>query len=351
MSKKVLCLLLAVVMLLSGCKSAAVKEKPAIGAPAQAAPIATEKPEANKPAVSQNKPEPEKTPETLPNTEAGSVAEVIKPQFALGEEFFVQLEAIFEKYGINQSCGGDNCTCDPKGENKILSLYICDLESGAEFNIHGGVHYPVASSVKIPFCVMVYEKLTSGEISADTEITYQKRHYFHGSGIVNKGGYGDVYTVRELLKLAITRSDNTAYMMLRDLVSWDDFASYLEQNGYTHKSDRKKYSQTICNEAAGQSGKMLARFFQSDSEFVDVFKQDLINTRIKMLRSDYPIYRKYGWTNYAFHDTAFVDAPHPYVVSVLSNLSGEEDTDYELIKEISYLVQNAVQNGHASTEA
>ena len=63
-----------------------------------------------------------------------------------------------------------------------------------------------------------------------------------------------------------------------------------------------------------------------------------------MIKSHYPFYRKYGWTQFAFHDIAFVDAPHRYVLAILSNLEGEENEDYALFKEISYLVEDYIEN-------
>lgn len=286
-----------------------------------------------------------------------------EPEFSFPAEFYEQLNAIFDKYSINQNCdpSSDPCGCVPEYEqvdedgnvavarDRVMSIYVYDATSGFELEINGGVHYPVASTVKIPFCVYVYDKITDGEIDPNTVLTYEKRHYFGGTGVIVKGDFGQQYTVLELLELAITESDNVAYEMLKDLVPWDEFEAYLVEIGCSHPEDTRKTQQKICTESAGAYGKELMRFLTSDSPYVDDFKGDLEITKNKMIKSHYPFYRKYGWTQFAFHDIAFVDAPHRYVLAILSNLEGEENEDYALFKEISYLVEDYIENNRTDS--
>lgn len=279
------------------------------------------------------------------------------PAFSFPDEFYEELEILFEEYSINRNCDGDeaSCTCNPEYEkldadgniiiprDRCMSVYYLDIESGYELSVNTGVHYPVASVVKIPFCNMIYRKITDGEIDPDFGIVYEKRHYFHGTGVVNKGNYGDVYTVSQLLKLAITESDNTAYEMLKDLVSWDEFCDYCRGIGYTHEEDLRKLKQKLCIESASAAGKDMANFLRSDSEYVDTYKYDLTHTKNRMIKSKYTVYRKYGWTGFAFHDVAYVDAPYPYVLVILSNLEGEDKADYNLFAAVTSLVEKYSQ--------
>lgn len=327
-------------------------------------------------------PEPVTTPEVTTTTEATTtepvtttpepttepepvVTEPVVPPFEFPEEFYTRLNDIFIKYNLNLNCNGDpiKCTCKPEFEkiaedgtvitprDRVMSVYFYDIETGFETWINKGVHYPVASIVKIPYCVYIYEKLTSGEISPDLVLTYEKRHYFHGTGLIVKGSFGDQYTVLQLLKLAITESDNVAYEMLKDLSTWEEFTDYCIENGYTHETDTRAKYQKICLESAGASGRMLARFLRSDSPFVESFKYDLTHTKNRMITSTYTVYRKYGWTKFAFHDVAYIDAPHPYVLVVLTNIEGEERVDYVLYNEVSMLVEEFSQaRGETLTE-
>lgn len=285
--------------------------------------------------------------ETLPEADP---LQPIREGFSFPDEFGDRLNEMLDRYYVNLNCDPETepCGCKPEAEpvaeegaalgNRVVSLYYCDLESGYEIYVNSGVHYPVASTVKIPFCILVYDRIASGDIDPEMVLTYEKRHYFGGSGVIVKGDFGQQFTVLELLELAITRSDNVAYEMLKDLVSWDDFRQFLSDNGMTHEEDLRRYKQKICPESAKTYGMILKDFLLSDNSYVETLKEDLLETRNKMIVSQYPVYRKYGWTNYAFHDIAYIDAPHPYIFAVLSNMNGEKD-DYALIKELSYLFE------------
>lgn len=275
----------------------------------------------------------------------------LREGFSFPEEFNVRLSEILARYSVNVNCDPESepCGCQPETEttavdgsivrDRVMSLYYCDIESGYEIYINPGVHYPIASTVKIPFCVLIYEKIAAGEIDPERILTYEKRHYFGGTGVIVEGDFGQQFTVLELLKLAITRSDNVAYEMLKDLVSWEEFDAYLLENGASHEEDRRRSKQKICSESAKAYGMILRNFLVSDNPYVETFKADLLSTRNKMIVSHYPVYRKYGWTNFAFHDIAYVDAPHPYIFAVLCNMDDAENGEYALIAELSYLFE------------
>lgn len=284
--------------------------------------------------------------------------------FSFPEEFYTRLEEIFIECSINRNCTGESpCGCNPEYEvldengevieprDRVMSVYYMDIESGYEVFVNEGVHYPVASTIKIPYCVYIYDKLTSGEIDPETVLVYEQRHYFKGTGVIIKGEFGQRFTVSELLKLAITESDNVAFEMLKDLSTWNDFMTYLESKGMSHIEDRRKSKEKICLEAAAADGKVLAEFLRGDSEYIEAFKADLLVTKNKMIKSHYPFYRKYGWTKFAFHDIAYVDAPHPYIIAILSNLEGEDKADYKLFADISYLVEEYSQAERVLPEA
>ncbi len=382
--KRIACLLLCVCLLCS-CADITVRreENDVTDAPATdgawvSEPDVTAEPVESEPpaTVSDTQTEPDATEAVTVATEppaeqtqaSSEATETVPPEpaaFEFPEEFYTRLNDIFTQFSLNLNCDGDpiKCTCNPEYEaldaegnvitprDRCMSIYFYDVETGYEMTVNSGVHYPVASVVKIPYCTMIYEKITAGEIDPELVLTYEKRHYFHGTGLVNKGNYGDTYTVMQLLKLAITESDNTAYEMLKDLVSWDDFTAYCQNAGYTHEEDLRSKKQKLCLESAGASGRLLANFLRSESEFVDAYKYDLTHTKNKMITSTYTVYRKYGWTNFAFHDVAYIDAPHPYVLVILSNIEGEERPDYTLFANVSMLIEEYSQNrGDTSAE-
>ncbi len=286
--------------------------------------------------------------------ESGEALPLVESTFALPEDFNLTILQIMDKYQCNQSCNPEAvpCGCQPERKavtdeagniitpsDRVVSIYFMDIETGLEYTLNDSVHYPVASVVKLPFAVYIYQKLDAGEIDPDLLLTYEERHRMKGTGVIINGELGQQYTVAQLLELAITRSDNVAFNMLKDLTTWDDYKAFLKDIGMTHEEDIRKSKQKICVESAGASGRLLARYLTSGAENVEAFKEDLLQTRIKMIRSHYPVYRKYGWADLSFHDIAYVDAPHPYVLAILTNLDGNSSEVLDMFRELSYVFE------------
>lgn len=276
--------------------------------------------------------------------------------FEFPPEFFEEMAEIVKNYGLNEGCDDtDECLCEPERETvaedgtvtepraKTMSVYFCDLESGYEYMLNPGAHYPVASTVKIPFCTYIYQKIDAGEIDPEQVLTYEQRHYFGGTGVIVEGDFGQQFTVSELLTLAITRSDNVAYEMLKDIVSLDELSEFLIEKGCDHETDVRTSKQKICCRSAGVYGKIMAEYLRSDGASVEKFKEDLLNTRLKMIVADSPVYRKYGWAGYSFHDIAYVDAKRPYVLAILTNLENEGNSDLVLFRDVSKLIERYSQ--------
>ena len=58
-----------------------------------------------------------------------------------------------------------------------------------------------------------------------------------------------------------------------------------------------------------------------------------------MIRSSYPMARKYGWMEGAYHDMAIGYAPHPYRLAILSNHDEGTKEDLRMFQEISMLIE------------
>lgn len=281
---------------------------------------------------------------------------IYRETFSFPEEFYIELDGLIEKYGLNQGCDGTlECGCLPENETydeegnvitarkKTLSLYFMDLNSGFEYELNPGAHYPVASTVKVPFCTFIYRKIDAGEIDPKQVLTYEPRHYFEGTGKIVKGEFGQQFTVSELLELTITNSDNVAYEMLKDLITWQEFSDFLAENGCNHEQDIRQSKQKICTQSAGVYCKIMHDYLKSGG-CAETFGDDLQTANLRMISSNYPVYRKYGWAGFSFHDVAFVDAPRPYLLAIMSNLENIDNSDLPVFRDISMLVEKYSQD-------
>lgn len=305
-------------------------------------------PEAESPASQTPEPPDKPQPDTEPLEDISG--------FSMPEEFFLRLDELLSGYLVNPHCEPDKtpCGCQPElavdngdgtvTKDRIVSIYFEDLETKYSFEINPGVHYPVASTVKMPFITLAYQMLEDGRLSPDTVLTYERRHYFGGTGVIVQGDFGQQYTVAQLLTLAITRSDNVAYEMLKDVVSMDEMFDSLRQRGVSHPEDLRKSKQKICLQSAEAYSHILNDYIASDGEYVSLYRQDLLNTRLRLICSSYPVLRKYGWTGFSLHDIAIVEAPHPYILIILTNLDEGTKQDIGLFESISLLVEEYSQS-------
>ena len=284
------------------------------------------------------------------------------------EEFETKLNELSESYEINLNCANvsedmpeGSCGCKPipdETENeaeeedngdypesyeKVLSIGYYDIETGLSYFYNPYPMYPVASVIKLPFCTYIYRLAEAGKFDLDDKMTYEERHYFHGTGVVKDSDFGTEFTIRELLKLAIVKSDNAAFQMLKDLCDYSDFEEFLLQNGVIHSECRRQYGTKICAQDAIAYGKIVYDYISEDSESAQEFKDNLMNTVNRMITSSYPFYRKYGWTDYAFHDIAVIEADKPYILAICSNLDEGKPADYALFDKISKLVEEYSQ--------
>jgi beta-lactamase class A len=99
----------------------------------------------------------------------------------------------------------------------FVGLFVRNLTTGAEASVNPGRVFPAASLYKLPILVETVRQIRLGRIGADQLLVVQRAQLVPGSGVL-QGRVGDSLTVRELLRLMISESDNIAATMLLDLI-------------------------------------------------------------------------------------------------------------------------------------
>lgn len=114
----------------------------------------------------------------------------------------------------------------------VMGISVKDLASGDEFHLNEDVVFPVASSIKIPILVELFNKARAGSIDLDGKAIIRDGDKVKGSGVLKEMGDGTVtLTTRDLATLMIIVSDNTATNMLIDAVGMDDVNTMLNELG------------------------------------------------------------------------------------------------------------------------
>lgn len=102
--------------------------------------------------------------------------------------------------------------------NLICGVYIKPSWSNNSININGDYTFPAASLIKIPVAVTLLRKIDKGQLSWNTTLTLKPKHYAQGAGILRTRRAGSKFKLREIFKLMLTISDNTATNMIIDLL-------------------------------------------------------------------------------------------------------------------------------------
>ncbi len=95
-----------------------------------------------------------------------------------------------------------------------VGIAIEDLATGMTSGVNASADLPAASTIKIPVMVEVFRQMELGRFDFNTVVRLQARDRDWGWGDMADAATGTPRTVKQLLWLMITRSDNTATNML-----------------------------------------------------------------------------------------------------------------------------------------
>lgn len=254
------------------------------------------------------------------------------------------------------------CTLDdffaPLGNN--IAIYFKNLDTGFTY-----VHNPDrvffgASLSKSNHALYTYTLMERGLADIYQRHIFTYRDLWGGTGVMRFMNFGTEFTTRELLGLSIRESDNTAYRMLVRMFENAEFSyhDFVREIGADSQMIRNVISQNTHALDAGLFMYNIFNYIESESQFGHYLKYDMLNTAqtshpyftrwegshgvggvidIQMIRSDYPLARKYGWAGNSFHDAGIIYAPSPYILVILSNM---ERGAHDLFEEISWFVQD-----------
>lgn len=97
-----------------------------------------------------------------------------------------------------------------------------------------------ASMIKVFIMAAVMDKAKNGELDIDETLTLKGSDKVGGAGILAGYASGTELTLREVMELMITHSDNTATNMVIDRVGMSAINAYIQREGYGDTVLRRK---------------------------------------------------------------------------------------------------------------
>ena len=112
----------------------------------------------------------------------------------------------------------------------MMGIYLDDLK-GNVVAIHEDEPFETASTIKTYILAALYEQVEEGTLSLEDSLIYKKEHFVEGSGVFRELSYGATLTVRDVARLMMVISDNSATYMMIDYIGLDQINACIQRLG------------------------------------------------------------------------------------------------------------------------
>ncbi len=238
----------------------------------------------------------------------------------------------------------DKITKDKSGS---YSVYYKDLSSGKSFGINENQIETGASVSKLPIIASLYYLDKQGKIDLDDKITIQKDDVQdYGTGSIRYQKMPQTYSLRNLAKLALKKSDNTAAHVIsvrigEDVVqnlinSWGMKSTNMANNKTTVYDMEILFEKIYKGEIANPANIKELLEFMTGTDFEDRLPKDLPKSA--------KTYHKTGDGDGFVHDLGIIETEKgAYFLGVMtSDIGNQEEQTKDTISEISKRVYQSL---------
>lgn len=222
------------------------------------------------------------------------------------------------------------------------AVYLYNTEKGSVYSYNRKKAYPGASTIKLPYVYYCCTQIEQGKHSLDEKYTYQAKHHTGGQGVIQYTQYGTQWTVKQLITLALERSDNVAYYMLLDVFGKEGFNSMVKNWGYGEQIGDYNYpdvsSEFLCEAMMKFRKKAFSAKNNIYRQFWNVLETDTAKSMVRGAASKSKTAVKYGKTRGFYNEVCYIDGDSPYVLVIMSktnNANQKIDGDRELFRAIA----------------
>lgn len=235
-------------------------------------------------------------------------------------------------------------------KNYNLSVKFVDINTNYSYSYNEKKVYYAASTIKMLDALYIYENAANGNLDLNTTKKYTKNFKVLYSSGLEKHKIGDMISLRDLVKYAITVSDNSAHQMLVDFIGFNKLKNYgIELGAKNTLIGGDNFGQIDVNDSIIYLTN-LYNFIEEDSDLSKELKSYFIQSDenyLKDTEKNIEAATKYGEYGNTFHNNGIVYTKNPYLISILTNLGVKKGSN--IIKNINNKVQelqNVVNENH-----
>lgn len=232
---------------------------------------------------------------------------------------------------------GDEPKMEARGGQDV-AVWFYDVESGAEYAYNTEHKFIYASLMKAPYATYLYQLADVGECDLEELFTIGPGHlegYEENTGVIKEMTLPQQMSCEMLIGLMLEYSDTVA---LRALTQRYPVSGFKEWAGELGVENPDELSTILSgNISAGE----MALLFRQVYEYTEhgpngeLLRSHMGNTNYTLITSQHPVVHKYGWDESAYHDSAIVYAPHPYLLLIMTDKWGGSGEERKMFGEIA----------------
>jgi len=243
----------------------------------------------------------------------------------------------------------------------LVAITVSDAAGRMSVSVNGDWDLPAASVIKVPVMVEVMRQASLGRFSLDREVTLMPEDVDCGSGALCDAALGMTFSVRNLMRIMIDNSDNTATNMLIRLVGRENINDTMAGLGLgqtrlgdsIHVYERGIRSlRTSTNDMMRLlvmiAGRRLVNEQASDMMLSILAGQRHNDLLPKPLPQGLVVAHKTGTLHDTLNDVGIIDLEgSPYIVCVITTHLADLDDGARLIRRVSKAAYDAFSAAQA----
>lgn len=233
-----------------------------------------------------------------------------------------------------------------EGYSKPIAIVGYTIDGKNAFFYNSELPFFSACTIKAPYILSVCKYMEENNIDENIQITYEKKHYHGGSGKIRHGSYGTKYTLKELITMSLSISDNVAYKMLLDYFGRDYHNNLMKELGCDSLVISNMWASKCQANDFVVAWNEIYRYFQTESKCAKIFKEACTNTTFNygcegVEKDGTWDYSHKSGDNFgascAYNDVCIIWKDRPYIFAVFTKSEGAS-SDKQVVNKIADLV-------------
>lgn len=227
-------------------------------------------------------------------------------------------------------------------------IYYKGINTGSTLSYNSDVLFYAASSIKILVCVMILEMVERDEINIDEQILVTMDNLKQDTGIIKFQKEDTYYSIKELIRLTIVESDNTAYIKLVNFLGKDNLKKHGINLGAKHTMEGRDLFGLINCDGMICYWERVRKYIIDNNKYSLDFYNWLSNPTFLIVEPDNinnnNFVKKYGSWDIAYHEAGYVEDENPFYLIILTQKFKNNDKE-EFVNETAkrlYEINNLI---------